>query len=217
MSLITETNTAGALAAMEAAFKAACTAAEDPRVASNPAVVAALAAAKAAHNAVIVAVRDAEAVGFFSTPCIIHARADSDDFDQRIKRWFQKFRPELMSEISFPNDNESSTEYNSDSGHRVTEYTLALSRIERYRQISAVIEHIEARHENELKDLKSIRNELSGLVMQFIEQTRQTSAKTPVGTAAIAVRWTAPLADPDAFMRYVLENGAFDLLELRAN
>lgn len=94
---------------------------------------------------------------------------------------------------------------------------LIAKRVEQYRQISAIIEAIEARHTDELKPLKEAKSLLSGVIMGFLEQTGQTSAKTPVGTATIAVRWTASLADPDAFMKYVLEHGAFDLLERRAS
>jgi hypothetical protein len=94
---------------------------------------------------------------------------------------------------------------------------LVATRITQYRQIVGIIATIEARHEDELKDLKETKNKLSGLIMAFLEQTGQTSAKTPVGTATVATRWTSSLSDPDAFMRYVLEHGAFDLLERRAN
>ncbi len=68
MTMIMETNTAAALAAMHAAFEAAYIAADDPRVARNPAVVAARAAAKAAHADAVDAVCTAQAAhGFFRT------------------------------------------------------------------------------------------------------------------------------------------------------
>jgi len=94
---------------------------------------------------------------------------------------------------------------------------LIAKRVEQYRQISAIIETIEERHKDELSPLKEVKSLLSGVIMGFLEQTGQTSAKTPVGTATVAVRWTASLADPDVFMKYVLAHGAFDLLESRAS
>ena len=94
---------------------------------------------------------------------------------------------------------------------------LVRNRIEQYRKIVKIIEQIEARHEEELKDLKLAKNQLSGLIMTFLEQSGQTSAKTLAGTATVSVRWTASLSDPDAFMKHVMVTGNFDLLERRAN
>ena len=66
--MIMETNSAAALAAMNSAFEAAYRVADDPRVARNPAVVAARATAEAAHASAVDAVRAAQAAnGFLRT------------------------------------------------------------------------------------------------------------------------------------------------------
>jgi hypothetical protein len=65
MPMIWETSVVGALGAMDAAFEAAYSAADNSRVALNPAVVTARAAAQAAHANAVDAVRAAQAAGGF--------------------------------------------------------------------------------------------------------------------------------------------------------
>jgi hypothetical protein len=41
--------------------------------------------------------------------------------------------------------------------------------------------------------------------------------RTEAGTCYISTTWKSPLQDADAFMRFVIENEEFDLLERRAS
>jgi hypothetical protein len=61
------------------------------------------------------------------------------------------------------------------------------------------------------------KNKVDGLLMQFLEITGQTLARTAQGTISISTKHTASLADADIFMKYVMLHGLFELLERRAN
>lgn len=50
-----------------------------------------------------------------------------------------------------------------------------------------------------------------------MKANNMTSAKTEAGTATLSTRYTASLADPDAFMQFVRANDMFELLDRRAN
>lgn len=97
-----------------------------------------------------------------------------------------------------------------------TEVTFA-QRIAQYIQVRAMIKEVEEKHEAELKPLRELQNLLSGWLQQHLEKTGSDSVKTKAGTAYISTRYTASLADPDAFMKFVINEGMFELLDRRAN
>lgn len=72
-------------------------------------------------------------------------------------------------------------------------------------------------HDAAKKPLLEVQTLLSGRLMEVLKKTGSESIKTKQGTVYISTRYTASLADADAFMKYVVENAAFDLLDRRAN
>lgn len=58
---------------------------------------------------------------------------------------------------------------------------------------------------------------LEGKAQEFLKATGQESAKTRFGTIHLVTNYYASLEDPDAFMDYVMANGAFELMDRRAN
>lgn len=58
---------------------------------------------------------------------------------------------------------------------------------------------------------------LEGWLQRFLDQTNATSVKTDAGTAYVTTKTTATLADPELFMKFVIEQGKFELLDRRAN
>lgn len=68
------------------------------------------------------------------------------------------------------------------------------------------------------KKLTDKQEELSGRIRVFMEKNKVTEGlKSKSGTAYLSTRWTASLADPDAFMNYVINSKRFELLDRRAN
>lgn len=58
---------------------------------------------------------------------------------------------------------------------------------------------------------------LTGTILAHLNDIGGESVRTPYGTCYRSERATASLADPDLFMRHVQDQGAFELLERKAN
>lgn len=87
-------------------------------------------------------------------------------------------------------------------------------------QLKAVrdaIDDIEEKHKSELAPYKQLYEKLSGTLLEYLDNTRQESAKTAAGTVYVSIRNTAALSDADAFMNHIIETQEFELLERRAN
>lgn len=76
---------------------------------------------------------------------------------------------------------------------------------------------LDERWENERKELVSIKSLLEGRIQAFLEANNVESIKTKAGTAYTTIKWSAPVADPQAFIDYVVNTGQFDLMERRAS
>ena len=71
--------------------------------------------------------------------------------------------------------------------------------------------------EASIKELVDLQNKLTGWLQQFMAQAGADSIKSKEGTCYTSTRYTASLADPGAFMDYVIANKDFDLLDRKAN
>lgn len=60
-------------------------------------------------------------------------------------------------------------------------------------------------------------DKLEKQVLEELNKMGVDSVKTASGTAYKSIRSSASVADKSAFMDYVRENGAFDLLDIKAN
>lgn len=91
-------------------------------------------------------------------------------------------------------------------------------RIAQYVMVRDRIKEVEDRHTAELKPLRDIQERLTGLISQFMEANNITdNLKSKSGTCYLSTRYTASLADPEAFMNYVIKSQKFELLDRRAN
>ena len=76
---------------------------------------------------------------------------------------------------------------------------------------------IEGKRE-ELAALVEMRDQTGGLILAYLDAAGIESARTSSGTATASIRNSASCrADPDAFVKYVMDNGAYWLMERRAN
>ena len=72
-------------------------------------------------------------------------------------------------------------------------------------------------HELLRKEWVTKKEALSGWLLNFLDTNGLDNAKTVHGTVHTTTRSSATLADADAFMRFVIDNNEYDLLDRRAN
>jgi hypothetical protein len=90
-------------------------------------------------------------------------------------------------------------------------------RVEQYIKVRDAIKAANEAHELSIKPLVELQNLLTGWMQNFMEQAGADNIKTAHGTCYSTTRYTASLADPEAFMNYVISNQAFDMLDRKAN
>src|ERR1700761_2985989 len=90
-------------------------------------------------------------------------------------------------------------------------------RIKQYLGVRGLIKTMEDRHKTELKELQDIKEKLSGILQEALTNVGAESIKTTEGTIYSTTRYSASLADPKAFMDYVIKNNLYDLLDRKAN
>lgn len=89
--------------------------------------------------------------------------------------------------------------------------------VEQYILIRDKLKALEAEHDLKRAPFVEVQNLLTARMLKFLDRTGQTSAKTLHGMVIASTRHTASLADPEAFMDFVMKNGLFELLDRRAN
>lgn len=90
-------------------------------------------------------------------------------------------------------------------------------RVATFIKIRDGIAEIEERHKAELKPWNDLKEKATGELLQLLDDAGLKSAKTAAGTVTVKVFHTSPLSDPDAFMDFVRENDAYELMDRRAN
>ena len=90
-------------------------------------------------------------------------------------------------------------------------------RVGQYVQVRDALKRLDEEHDAKRKPLVELQQILSGKLQEALTANNAYSLKTEAGTCYISTRYTASLADPDAFMTYVTATRSFDLLDRRAN
>lgn len=90
-------------------------------------------------------------------------------------------------------------------------------RVEQYIKVRDLISEKTKAFEESIAGLKDLQNMLTGWLQNFMETAGADSVKTQHGTCYSTTRYTASLADPEAFMKYVIETQDFDLLDRKCN
>lgn len=76
---------------------------------------------------------------------------------------------------------------------------------------------LKMRYEEEDKKLRDLQSILEGQLSAFMSANKVDNLRTQHGTCYTTIRYSASLADPEAFMQFVITNQKFDLLDRRAN
>jgi hypothetical protein len=90
-------------------------------------------------------------------------------------------------------------------------------RTQQYIDVRDALKRVDDEYALKRKPLLELQEILAGKIRYFMDANHLKNMKTKHGTCYTSVRRTASLQDPDAFMKYVTENGAFELLDRRAN
>lgn len=71
--------------------------------------------------------------------------------------------------------------------------------------------------EQEDQDFKKLETSLIAWLQKYLIENGLENIRTGVGTVFLQTRTTASLSDPDAFMKFVIATGKFELLDRKAN
>ena len=69
----------------------------------------------------------------------------------------------------------------------------------------------------EKKKVTDLMDSIEGVLQAFLEKAGSEGIKTQYGSVYLSTKTTASLADPEAFMTWIIANNMFDLLDRRAN
>jgi len=89
--------------------------------------------------------------------------------------------------------------------------------IDEYVKIRDNIKLLDDRHKEALKPLRNRQEELAGLLQKLLDDTNSDKVSAKSGTAFTTTKYTAALADPEAFMHFVASHDRFELLDRKAN
>ncbi len=89
--------------------------------------------------------------------------------------------------------------------------------VKMYVAIRDKIREIKDRQEKDLEEFVDMQNKLTSKLQKLLEDTNAQSIKTSEGTVYSSTRYSASLADPKAFMDYVIGTNQFELLDRKAN
>lgn len=76
---------------------------------------------------------------------------------------------------------------------------------------------IKAEYDAKVDQIDALLGKIEAALLKKFEETGQESARTEAGTAFKSVKTSCTVADKDAFMAYVKAQGAWELLDIRAN
>jgi len=79
------------------------------------------------------------------------------------------------------------------------------------------IDALKEEHKKALKPYEEQKQKLIGELLDFLDKGGLKSVKTAEGTATVQVKPYASCSDPDAFIDFVRENDAYELMDRRAN
>lgn len=90
-------------------------------------------------------------------------------------------------------------------------------RVSQFITVREAIQKLETELEEKIKPLRDIKELLSGWLITHLQKIGVESARTSFGTCSLSKKYSASLADPDGFMKWVIANNQFELIDRRAN
>ena len=90
-------------------------------------------------------------------------------------------------------------------------------RVDQYVRLRDEIKKLDDAHKEKMKPYREALEKLNNLLLTHLNEIGGESVKSASGTVYRTERKSASLSDPDAFMRFVIANEAWDLLDRKAN
>ena len=90
-------------------------------------------------------------------------------------------------------------------------------RVQQYVALRDALKLLDDEHDLARKEFVESMDVLQGRIRSFMEANKLENLKTAHGTCYRSTRYTASLADADAFMKHVIETKEYELLDRRAN
>jgi hypothetical protein len=89
--------------------------------------------------------------------------------------------------------------------------------VERFIKLRDKIKAIGEKHKAELAPYEEAKKQLEAIFADHLSRANVTSSKTAAGTVMALDRASATIEDTDAFRSFVVNNGEWDLADMRAN
>ena len=90
-------------------------------------------------------------------------------------------------------------------------------RVDQYVRLRDQIKKLDDEHKEQMKPYREALDKLNSVLLSHLIDIEGDSVRTQAGTVYRTAKKSASLADPDAFMRFVIGNEAWDLLDRKAN
>lgn len=90
-------------------------------------------------------------------------------------------------------------------------------RVGQYVTLRDKIKELDDAHKESMKPYREFLEQLGNILLQHLNATNSESVKTAAGTFYKTMKKSASLEDPEAFMRFVIANGLFEMLDRKAN
>jgi hypothetical protein len=90
-------------------------------------------------------------------------------------------------------------------------------RVAQYVKLRDMIKEKDDAHKKTMEKPKLVLEQLNSLLLDHLNQIGGNSVATNSGTVYRTEKKSAPLADPQAFLDFVIANNAYDLLDRKAN
>lgn len=90
-------------------------------------------------------------------------------------------------------------------------------RVDQYVRLRDEIKRRDDEHKAAMKPFRETLEKLNNVLLSHLITINGDSVRTDAGTVYRTEKKSASLADPDAFMRFVVSNEAWDLLDRKAN
>jgi hypothetical protein len=91
------------------------------------------------------------------------------------------------------------------------------TRVGQFIAVRDMIKKLEKEYSEKKKPYQELKDMLEGWLLAHMKKTGAESIRTKHGTCSSSTTYTASLADPKAFMDFVIAGGLWDLLDKRAN
>lgn len=94
-----------------------------------------------------------------------------------------------------------------DIEHRVAQYVALRDEIKKRDDL----------HKEQMRPMRDLLEKINNVLLEHLNSVSGESVRTTSGTVYRTEKKSASLADPEAFMRYVVENDEWDLMDRKAN